>query len=711
MLRFAVAVFLSSFLLFQVQPIIARYILPWFGGGPAIWTVCMLFFQAMLLGGYAYAHLISAKLAPRRQVKLHLSLLALSLLMLPITPTDSWRPTGNEDPTLAILLLLLASVGLPYMLVSSTAPLLQRWFSYTQPHRSPYRLYALSNAGSLLGLLSYPFVFEPIFGLQSQTLGWSVGYVTFVLACGSAGKLLLDARALTLDGNPGGVAGAGNTASNESLAAERTSDRKITVSDRMLWMLLPAVASVMLLAVTNHVSQNVAVIPFLWVAPLALYLVSFIITFDNDRWYDRRVWIPLLVLALAALTYHQYDEFVDEIYWVLPLYCAGLFVICMVCHGEVVRLRPAVTELTTFYLLVSTGGALGGLTVSIVAPAIFDGFWEFHFGLIATLLLTAWVLLRSIGHSKRQARLRLAILTVTTGSLLTMALCLRNAYIDFHDETIASARNFYGALRVSQTEDRYQREVRRLYHGTIRHGLQFTSEQRQMRRVSYFSAESGVGAAIDFHPKSLRAAANNEPRRLHIGVIGLGAGALAASTQKQDRIRFYEIDPNVVAFAENYFTFLARSPGAVEIVLGDARVSMERELEAGEQHKFDVLAVDAFSGDAIPVHLLTLEAVELYFRHLKTDGILAVHISNRHIELSPVVRGIADALGKRIRYIKNSKSRRKGISRSTWALISNNDEFMDHEAIVKRESDWPEDFDGFDVVWTDDYSTLIGLLE
>ena len=690
MIRFAVAIFLSSYLLFQVQPMIARYILPWFGGGPAVWTACMLFFQVALLGGYAYAHLLSARLSRRRQYILHVALLALSLASLPITPSVSWRPSAAQDPNLQILLLLAFSVGFPYIMVSSTAPLLQRWFSLANPGRSPYRLYALSNVGSLLGLLTYPFAVEPNLGLGTQTALWSGGYALFALTCAWAGRFLLSDRSDRSD-----------VPALKQPDAETVSAPSSQV--RLLWLALPACASLMLVAITNHVCQDVAVVPFLWVLPLSLYLLSFILCFDGERWYDRRVWIPLLAVALFSSPWLLEGDL--DLVPLVGCFMALLFACCMVCHGELVRLRPPAAKLTSFYLATSAGGALGGLFVTLIAPAIFVGYWELHLGLAVTFTLAAW----SLARDARAKGVRLgpswAPAVVILGGLGVMVLALRENITDFYDETIAASRSFYGILRVREDADVSEaRRRRRIYHGGIKHGVQYVSPQLRRLNVSYYSAGSGLSVAIKYHPKRL------DHRSLHIGVVGLGAGAIAGHAVEGDRVRFYEIDPDVEKFAHQYFTYLADSMGRVKIVLGDARLSMERELETGDRQEFDVLALDAFSGDAIPIHLLTLEALELYWKHLRPDGVLVVHISNLNLELWPVVKAGARATGKDIIYIKNLKKRSAGISRATWVLLSNNRELLEHPQVRERIWKTPSGWDK-EILWTDDHANLFEVLE
>ena len=465
----------------------------------------------------------------------------------------------------------------------------------------------------------------------------------------------------------------------------------------------------MLLAITNQTTQDVAVIPFLWVLPLSLYILTFILTFGSDRLYDRRIWYPLLVLALGALTYHISIGLVDDLVQEIALYNATLFAVCMVCHGELVRLRPPARRLTSFYLMVALGGALGGFLVSIVAPRVFSGFWELHIGLVIALLLAGLCLYRVLRDSRRRRSLRTAVVVATLTGALVMGWMLSEDIADHSVEAIAAVRDFYGVLRVKEEGSRRDPNwQRRLYHGEIRHGLQFLQPERRNMRVGYYSPRSGVGIAIDhLHEQG---GPDGGRASLNIGVVGLGAGVMAASALPGDRMRFYEIDPTVERLARQYFTFLKDCPAAVEVVLGDARVSMERELKEGIVRRFDVLAIDAFSGDAIPVHLITKEALELYLRYLAPNGVLALHISNQNLELSPVVRGIARELKRPVAYTKNLEARELGIDRATWVLITSNRGVLDDPRTLAQTRDWPE-VDRAYIVWTDDWNNLFQVLE
>jgi hypothetical protein len=895
MFRYAVTIFVSAFLLFQVQPLIGRFILPWFGGGPSIWTSCMLFFQILLLGGYLYAHLISVMLKPRTQVITHLSLLAVSLVFLPIAPRDSWKPVADDSPLLQILLLLLATVGGPYFLLSSTGPLMQKWFSQTSPNQSPWRLYALSNIGSLLALLSYPFAFEPWLALRQQVWSWSIVYAAYVGLAVWCGVRYVrhesDAatRFQAKDVLNGALASPGSMA-NEARVA------RPGVGIMLLWLGLAACSSAMLLATTNQLCIDVATVPFLWVLPLSLYLISFIICFDSPQWYDRRAY-GLLLLACCPVACWILNEGADvNISKQVVIYATILFTCCMTCHGELVSCKPHAKYLTLFYVLISAGGALGGVFVAIVAPYTFHGYWEYHISLVACCAVTliAWCSLRvwqrppsaafwiwamivaanvtlvayffyqpledvidakdetilfgvygviqfiglivtgaverrwmgliatwavvssllcawMIGYGTWQlpgvisstyrtviiscaiaspivataflwcghwierplprtlvSRFYLPgslylIVTAVYGTLwyfekierwqaesffmtagaallmewsargfrgpdrpsigfwfwvpgITLILLLSNSLAmivrsdnaaDEDKQTVHTSRNFYGVLRV-QEEGFYDEEDQAfvtlkyaLTHGQIKHGFQFVDEYRKTQPTTYYGRESGIGVAIQM---SRERQPGKDKHPLRVGVVGLGTGTIAAYGEKGDTFRFYDINADVVALSDEYFTYLHDSAARTEVVIGDARIMMEREIAAEQRQQFDVMAIDAFSSDAIPVHLLTSECGEIYRQHLRPGGILAVHISNRFLDLNPVSRGLAEHLGWKAYRIENSGDDDAGVFSSTWILLTSDEELGRVAAFQDALTPWK---DSESVLhWTDDYSGL-----
>jgi SAM-dependent methyltransferase len=718
-LVYGLAIFASAFLLFQVQPLITKIILPWFGGVAAVWTVCLLFFQVALLLGYFYAHALASRFHPRTQGRIHAALLAASFLTLPILPKSSWKPSGPEAPAWHILLLLTVTVGLPYLVLSSTSPLLQAWYAQERAGAAPYRFYALSNVGSMLALLSYPVLVEPMVSSTHQAEGWSAAYVAVAVLCGVLA--LVPRRGLAaVDGTAGAVPDAPERPDWQTQA---------------LWVALAACGSALLLAVTNHISQNIASVPFLWVIPLSLYLLSFILCFDRAAWYQRGFFLRALGVALGGMAYALDPSFaILPMKVLIPLFCTGLWVCCMFCHGELARRKPPAAHLTRFYLMISLGGALGAVFVALVAPRMFSGYYELQcaLGLCAVLVLvTQWRDPGGVFGARRQAAL-LVMAGLAVALIASLAMSVRGQAA----EARLSVRNFYGVLRVIDHPGAnpegggttaatgnapaiagHARPVARvqvqggrvkaylsprqtayrvLMNGTIDHGLQFLSSELRRRATSYYGPNSGIGVA-------LRAAEGRSG--LRVGVIGLGAGTLAAYGRLGDRYTFYEINPLDVRIAHEEFTFLRDSEARIEIVPGDARLSLEREAP----RDFDVLAVDAFSSDSIPVHLLTRQAFELYFRHLKPDGVLALHISNQYLNLQPVVEAASAALGKEAVLIDNEDDHPQGIYAAAWVLVGSRDGFAGKRTIEQAGAILLPT--GRELLWTDDYSSVFRILK
>ncbi len=589
---YAATIFLSSFLLFLVQPIIAKQILPWFGGSAAVWTTCLVFFQSVLLAGYAYADW-TTRLGARRQAMLHVALLVLSLLCLPILASTGWKPQGDEQPILRILLLLGATIGLPYFLLSTTTPLLQAW--YWRRFRSvvPYRLFALSNLASLLALLGFPVLFEPVFDLRALGWGWSFLFAAFAILCAGTAWL-------SLNGN------------EETKTKAKTA---VPLRNQLEWLALAAMGSVMLLAVTNHLTQNISSVPFLWVLPLALYLVSFILAFDHPRWYVRPLFIGALVVLVPLMAWAIPSLDLEV---AAPLFFLGLFAACMVCHGELARIKPDPAHLTRFYLMISLGGALGAVLVAIVAPLVLPGYFELGIALVALAGIIVTV-----------KRMRLAGLAVM---LATAGFVGRGVY-DYTEGVRVMQRDFYGVVRTADHASPVP--YRSMYHGAIMHGGQLLGDSFRNTPADYFSPGSGYGRVF----ASLREMQPQKP--LAVGVIGLGAGVIAAWMKPGDRLVFYEISPRVVNIARREFTFLDDTSAKTEVILGDGRLSLEREPARG----YDVLGIDAFSGDSIPMHLVTREAMAIYLKHLNPDGVIVFQATNRFIDLLPVVKRLAAEFG------------------------------------------------------------------
>jgi hypothetical protein len=703
-LAFAATILLSAFLLFQVQPLISKFILPWFGGCPAVWTTCMLFFQVVLFAGYSYAHLAGRRMTMRWQAVVQAAILLAAVALLPIAPAASWKPTGSEAPTWRILLLLTFTVGLPYFVLSTTSPLIQVWFSRSYPGRSPYRLYALSNFGSLAALLSYPFVFEPAFDLPRQSWLWSGTFVAYVVLCGACAAWLWGS-------NPRlSPAESANPDSGANTVAVRVGWLAYA-----LWVFLPACASLMLLATTNHVCQDVAVVPFLWVAPLALYLLSFILCFDHPRWYVRSLWVPLAVVAIVLVAGQSYifeaigallawlklrsssDLSLDYVQQ-LVLHFSAMFSICMVCHGELARLRPDPRHLTAYYLGISAGGALGGVFVSLVAPLIFSTFLEWKLGLVVSFVVAAaaatWAL--------RRSRVLVACLATSAGAMLGLLVFFLSNNRD--TQLVDRARNFYGVVSVLEYDRGNPHHQYVLRHGAINHGAQSVAPDDAAKRqipLTYYGKTSGIGRALAYKQR--------QQPKMRVGVVGLGVGTMAAYARRGDHYRFYEINPFVQRLADGsgYFTYLsdARQRGAtVEVVLGDGRLSLERE----PSQQFDVLVLDAFSGDSIPAHLLTREAFAIYCRHMARHGVIAVDISNTYLSLAPVVRGLAEDAGLGESQIYTDRDDEHDLLPNEWMLLTKDQPLL--EALPPQYS--ADANDDFQVpVWTDHYNNLFKILK
>ena len=579
-----------------MQPIIANQILPWFGGSAGVWTTCLVFFQSVLLAGYAYADW-TTRLGSRRQAYVQVALLAISLATLPIVAASGWKPQGNEQPILRILLLLGATIGLPYFLLATTTPLLQTWYWRRFESAVPYRLFALSNFASLLALLGFPLFFEPAFDLEQLGWGWSFVYAGFAVLCG--GVALLSANGV------------------ERQSRTRAARAAIAWSMQLRWLVLSAMGSVMLLAVTNHITQNISSVPFLWVLPLAIYLVTFILAFDHPRWYVRPLFAVALVLLVPLMAYYVPSL---QLRVAAPLYLVGLFFTGMFCHGELARAKPDPSRLTRYYLMISLGGAAGAVLVAIVAPLTLPGYFELGIVLVGLAALLA-------------ARLRhVALWGGMAVVVATTFFVVRGAY-NYTSGMRVMERDFYGVVRTADHPDPVP--YRSMYHGGIMHGGQLLGATFRNTPSDYFGPTSGYGRVFT----SLR---EMQPRRsLAVGVLGLGAGVLAAWMKPGDRPVFYEISPRVVDVASHEFTYLADTAARTEIVLGDGRLSLEREPPRG----YDVLGVDAFSGDSIPMHLITREAMALYVKHLKPDGVIIFQATNRYVNLLPVVKRLAAEFG------------------------------------------------------------------
>jgi len=680
MVVYAATVFVGAFLLFLVQPLIGKFILPWFGGSPEVWATCMLFFQVLLLAGYAWAHLVVTYLPPSVQAAVHIVLLIAAVAMLPILPEAAWKPDGTENPIVCILLLLSVCVGLPYFVLSATGPLIQGWFGRTLPGKSPYRLYSLSNTASLLALVSYPFVVEPLLARRTQAIAW--GWTLAVFAgLSTVAALLLWASAP----KPPGHGEAGRTAAT----AGRPGWRRW-----LMWLALPAGASVVLLAVTNKICQDITVVPMFWVLPLAVYLLSFIICFHSERWYVPNLWAGAFILSFVALVAATSLTAEIPAGWYIAIHTVALFTCCMVFHGELYRIRPDAGYLTGFYLMIATGGALGGIFVVVVAPLIFNSYFELYIGLLMCCL---FVLLNNPTGAFASPKRRVVWICLICSAGVA-GFVMQGNRLGLGGKAVAAERNFFGVLTVWEREP--TNPARRCFvmqHGMTNHGLQFTDPQKRKEPTAYFGRKSGVGLAMQY-------LASRENRR--VGIIGLGVGTIAAYGRQGDHFTFYEINPEVERQARKYFTYLADSRAATDVILGDARLTLERQ----QSRQFDLLVLDAFTGDAVPVHLLTKEAFEIYLKHLKPDGLIAMHISTNHIDLQSVVRRLAQHFRLSTAWIETYRNDAEGIFDSDWIILARSPDFQNHPGIRAATTEYKTPLKDISL-WTDDHANLLQVLK
>lgn len=708
---YAISIFLSAFLLFQIQPMIGKILLPWFGGTTTVWSTILLFSQVLLTGGYAYAYWLLGRLRNQRQAIVHLILIAGSLLILlgtalswsaPLIPDASWRSQTSQYPIWDILRILMIAIGVPFLLLASNSTLTQAWFHRDNPKPTPYRLYALSNTGSLLALITYPILIEPYLTLRTQTYLWSGGYFIFALI---AAFLAFKTYGLK------------ETA--QDTIQNKPSDDVKHPTKRLygFWAILAAIATILLIAVTNQITQEVAVIPFLWVLPLIVYLLTFILAFSGGTLYWRNAYVvAFFVLTIFSRMLLQMPT--ANIVFQLVIYMLLLFVCCMICHNELYKLRPDARFLPSFYLMIALGGALGGILVTLLAPSVFStGFWELQWGLIACIVMLAVIIQLEPKQTPRKKSRKAPQesgkswrgVKAVVIAIVVLAL-LQSAYIIYYvnqisTNTLAAERNFYGVLRVWETNEEVPELLaHKLTHGQTTHGFQFQPEAIRNLPTTYYSEGSGVGLTLLNHP--------NRADGLRVGALGLGVGVVASYGQAADTFRFYEINPDMIAVAEGngrFFSFLQDSEATIQMVAGDARVSLEQELENGDPQAFDLLILDTFSGDAIPLHLLTKEAFETYLKHLKGDGIIAVNVSNRYFNLDQAVYRLADEFGLSTALIQ---ARGDGLQSydSVWLLLSYNKVFLQLPVIINSSSPRPPS-DTTLRLWTDDFSNLFQILK
>ena len=653
-LLYSLTISCSSALLFLVQPMVVKAILPRFGGSAGVWVTCMLFFQTVLLLGYLYSYAIARRLPAKVQSVVHVALVLASLVAIPLRPH---LELGGRNPLLSILSILLMSVGLPYFVVSTTSPLLQSWYAASHEGRVPYRLFALSNAVCLLGLVAYPFVIEPLLSLRHQLFWWSIGY-------GMLAMLLVTA------------------AVRQGAAAppKETPEGMEPDYRPFLWVALAFCASTLWLAVANHLSQEVAAIPFLWIVPLALYLLSFVLCFDGRGWY-RPLWFRWLLPAAWAVVCVQLARpgLFGGLKAEIAILAAALFVCCMFCHGELASIKPATRRGSVyFYLMVAVGGALGAAFVGVIAPNVFSTFLELQIGITVCILLALALL---YGYSSPKRLVRLGVVAVAAFVFATKFQSLTS--------NMVRMRNFYGVVQVADSGSG-ETAVRTLYNGSTIHGRQFRDAARSRIATTFYGTDSGPGLVL--------ASARTANRR--VGIIGLGAGTLAVYGRPGDTFHFYEINPAVIRVASEYFSFLSGSEAKVDVIEQDGRLAIEQE----PLHSLDAIVVDAFSDDAIPVHLLTKEAFQAYDRHLRSGGVLAVHVTSRYLELDPLVEALAAAVGRPVVVVHNASDPRRQTLSADWAMLT------DAADPVPELAGYSAAASGRHVrAWTDDYSNLLQL--
>lgn len=727
---FASTLVLSASLVFTVQPMFAKMVLPRLGGTPAVWNTCVVFFQLTLLAGYAYTHATIRWCGVRRQAWVHLVVLAIPILFLPIAIGPQWQPPPTAQPVYWLLLLLAAVAGPPFFVVSTTAPLLQRWFVETgHPQAAdPFFLYAASNLGSLGALLAYPFMIEPFLTLQAQSRIWEAGYVMLVAG--------VSACAWVMRGSGGD--GAFPFVSTASAApAERDSHpAPVSWRTRGRWVALAAVPSSLMLSVTTYVSTDVAAVPLLWVVPLALYLLTFVIAFARRPligfgWL--RTLFPLIVLLPAITIVMRSTPPLAGI----PLHFLAFFAAALVCHGRLAQSRPSAHQLTEFYVWMSAGGAVGGLFNTLIAPLIFVTTAEYPLGLVAVCLLglpagrsngapVRWrpflvdLLVAAVVAGLTWALLSLAQLRAPDGAewlsfgrtfaiplALALACWRRPSRFALALGAVLLANHVYGGTTfpVLHAERTFfgQHVVtdrggfRFLRHGTTTHGAQPHADQLRCEPTTYYARTGPIG--------QLFGSFVGAEARQQIGVIGLGTGSMAAYARPGQQWTFFEINPAVVALSEGrYFTYLTECAADARVTIGDAR----RRISEAPDASFDVLVFDAFSSDAVPVHLMTLEALELYLRKLSAHGVLAFHISNRYLDLVPVFESLAKRLGlvalAQFNTASPADERRISQYSSRWVILARtSSDFGD----VARDPRWtPLQSDPAMSVWTDDFSNI-----
>lgn len=668
--QFGLGIFLSAFLLFFIQPLLAKTLLPLFGGAGFVWVTCMLFFQVGLLVGYFYAYCLTQFLSEKVQAMVHFVLLASSFYFIPI---DLERLNGWQDgwPPLSVAKGLSICILIPFAVISASSPLLQHWYCVLRKTPFPYYYYSISNVGSLLGLLGYPFLIEPYIGMIMQSQVWSWLYLSYAILCALCLLELL-------------IRKEGSFIIHE--------EGTVSLKQKLSWLGLTILSSALLISTTRYFTQNVVNLPLAWVIPLGLYLISFIVTFSKPKGYERPFWLMLFsILSLLCVGYIYYFSLngVNQIVVLLALMYSG----CMICHGELIRIKPPQQYLTLFYLFIALGGALGGALANGISFIPFAKWWDFYLPMMSLSVLVVL-----LGKTQK--------VTLGLGIVVSCAWLFVSQFdsISVNQTRLYERRSIYGYMRIFDFKYALPEDNRRiLLHGTVLHGMELSDPTKKSWPTAYYGTGSGVGLAVDYLHSDLH-------RPLKVGAIGLGTGTVAALLRPGDEITFYEIDPDVEHIANDYFSFLKLSSAKVNIVLGDGRIQMQKEINKAQPSRYDLIVIDAFTGDSIPPHLITLQAMQLYQKRLLSDGIIAFHITNTYIDLVPITKALAKSRGFGYGVVRSPSNEKNGIFNADWALLTQDQAF--YTWLKKQDQSELMSTDNRPtILWTDDLNSILPLLE
>lgn len=678
-IQFGLGIFLSAFLLFFIQPMLAKSLLPGFGGSGFIWVVSMVFFQVALLIGYFYAYCLTQFFSKKWQIIIHLILLILSFYFLPLDLTTLMATEGGWPPLEVTKGLVICSL-FPFCIISASSPLLQYWYCMLQKTTFPYFFYSISNFGSLLGLIGYPLAIEPFMGLRFQSQLWSILYIAYGLICLLCLIELMPNRIINKDS---------------------TETSRVSFKPILTWLGLTFLSSALLVSSTRYLTQNVVNLPLVWVLPLALYLISYIITFSKPKGYERSLWIVLFFILSMLCAYMTFNFKLNEyegIFSLLSLLYAG----CMICHGELVRNKPSPLHLNLFYLIIALGGALGGIFANVVSFLPFTRWWDFYCPILILSLLSVYISYHKFKKSKETYNVILLVGSVI--GFFAWAFSSQFDDISMHQKLVFERRTLYGYMRIFDFAYPDPKDSRRFFlHGTVLHGIQFLEPDKKKWPTAYYGEHSGVGMAISYLHHTLK-------RPLRVAVIGLGTGAITAMLLPDDAVTYYEIDPEVKKIAYDYFSYLSSSSAKVNIILGDGRIELEKEQKKNASLNYDLIVIDAFSGDVIPSHLVTKESMQLYQKLIDKEGIVAFHVSNTYINLMPITKGLATAFSFHYDWVYSPTDEKKGVLSSHWALLSRDPRFS---LWLKTQTGMTlvPTHESKTILWTDDSNSILPLLK